>query len=91
MSRLPVKVIKNVLWLKVDKPLFQTDEDIYFEAVNVPPANTDYCRNDILDLFYNELDFFQITLTSLFMAILTPILLNLQKKKQKKTNNKNNY
>ena len=38
--------------------MFQTDEDIYFEAVNVPPANTDYCRNDILDLFYNELDFF---------------------------------
>ena len=27
-------------------------------AVYVPPANTDYCRNDILELFYGELESF---------------------------------
>ena len=47
-----------ILWFKVDKALFQTDEDVYFGAVYVPPANTDYCRNDILEMFYNELETF---------------------------------
>ena len=41
-----------VLWFKLDKVLFNTDEDVFFAAVYVPPAYTDYSQTDILDLFY---------------------------------------
>lgn len=47
-----------VLWFKVDKELFQTEEDVYFGAVYVPPANTDYCCNDLLEPLFNELENF---------------------------------
>lgn len=45
-----------VLWFKLDKILFNSDEDFYFGCVYVPPAYTDYSQNDILDLFYQEIE-----------------------------------
>lgn len=47
-----------VLWFKLDKVLFNTDEDVYFGAIYIPPAYTGYSQADILDLFYQEVESF---------------------------------
>ena len=47
-----------VLWFKLDKALFQSEEDVYFGAVYVPPAYTDYSKTDILEQFYQESELF---------------------------------
>ena len=38
--------------------MFHIDEEVYFGATYIPPANTDYCRNDILERFCGELESF---------------------------------
>ena len=38
--------------------LFQTDEDVYFRAVYVPPVYIGYSQTDIMEHFYNELESF---------------------------------
>ena len=39
----------------MSKSLFKTDEDVLFGAVYIPPDNSKYFRNDLHDLFYEEL------------------------------------
>ena len=47
-----------VLWFKLDSALFQSEEDVYFGTVYVPPAYTDYSQTDILEQFYQESESF---------------------------------
>ena len=47
-----------VLWFKLDKALFQSEEDVYFRTVYIPPAYTDYNQSDILEQFYQESESF---------------------------------
>ena len=47
-----------VLWFKLSKVLLNTDEDIYIGAVYLPPINSNYCQDRILDMFYDELETF---------------------------------
>ena len=47
-----------VLWFKLSKCLFKTDEDVIFGTVYVPPANSGYNVNIILEKFHYEIDDF---------------------------------
>ena len=49
---------ENVLWFKLNKALFQTEEDFYFVTVYVQPAYIGYSQTDILEQFYHLLDSF---------------------------------
>jgi hypothetical protein len=43
-----------VQWFKLSKCLFETDEDVIFGSVYIPPENTKYFDKNIYDLFYTE-------------------------------------
>ena len=47
-----------VLWFKLSKVLLNTDEDIYIGAVYLPPINSNYCQDRILNMFNDELETF---------------------------------
>ena len=49
-----------VLWCKLDKALFETDEDFYFGTVYAP-TYTGYCQTDILEQFYYESEYMLLT------------------------------
>ena len=57
-----------VLWFKLGKALFQTDEDVYFGAVYVPSEYTGYSQTDILEQLYYELESF--TRANIFVYLL---------------------
>ena len=39
------------MWFKLERSLFKTDEDIYFGAVYVPPADSRFKNADETDIF----------------------------------------
>ena len=47
-----------VQWFKLSKHILDTDEDVYFGAVYVPPDNTKFYSREIYALFYEELEQF---------------------------------
>ena len=50
-----------VQWFKLSKYLLTTDEDVLIMSVYIPPEHTKYIKQDILDLFYNEVEHFNST------------------------------
>ena len=43
------------MWFKLERSLFKTDEDIYFGAVYVPPADSRFKTADETDIFEIEI------------------------------------
>ena len=51
----------NEQWFKLSKYLLTTDEDVLIRSVYIPPEHTKYIKQDILDLFYSEVEHFNST------------------------------
>lgn len=45
-----------IQWFKLSKMLCNTNEDVIFGAVYIPPENSDYSSESIIEQFYFELD-----------------------------------
>ena len=50
-----------VQWFKLSKYLLTTDEDVLIRSVYIPPEHTKYIKQDILDLFFSEVEHFNST------------------------------
>ena len=55
-----------VLWFKISKSCLHCNEDYVIGTVYIPPENTKYFKQNIVDLFYTELE----TYTSFFENVI---------------------
>jgi len=56
-----------VQWCQLSKSLLNSDEDLMLGVVYIPPANTRYFKQNIVDFFYAELESFTSSHTNVLL------------------------